>query len=61
MEGGITDDARSTMLRAALARVGREEMKAGLAPPPIRRSPRPKRYAMPSMPCRSKKTRSARY
>jgi len=31
MEGGITDDARSTMLRAALARVGREEMKAGLA------------------------------
>jgi hypothetical protein len=31
MEGGITDDGRSIMLRAAVARVGREEMKAGLA------------------------------
>src|ERR1700683_2952532 len=31
MEGGITDDARSIMLRAALARVSREGMKTGLA------------------------------
>jgi len=30
MEGGITDSARSTMLRAALARVGRDELKAAL-------------------------------
>ncbi len=31
MEGGITDEARSAMLRAALARVGRQEMRAALA------------------------------
>ncbi len=31
MEGGITDEARSAMLRAALALVGRQEMRAALA------------------------------
>lgn len=31
MEGGITDEARSTVLRAALAQVGRQEMRAALA------------------------------
>jgi hypothetical protein len=31
MEGGITDEARPTMLRAAVARVGRDELKAALA------------------------------
>jgi hypothetical protein len=31
MEVGITDQARSTMLRAAMAKVGRDELKAALA------------------------------
>lgn len=31
MEGGITDRDRATMLRAAVARVGRDEMKSALA------------------------------